>query len=418
MINHLFTLKIFIVLLAFALTSCKKDRVYDNPIDPNKEEAKDTSGSTSSTSGSTGSPTGDENPVTPTESVVKPGTVYNFAKYFSVTPDGCGNTDNVAVFDSGTGLLILVKANCGTRNHVYLLKTNYEGTAEASPSLVTTDCNSGTTGVSSFAADKGNSGILLAYVCSLSSSSYQTKMVIIDLDGQIGTPSTYETSTGNRTYVMAWNSTANSFGLARSGVFQRFDGIGQTIGGPVPFSGYNEADRISTNKGNWYIYSNCSTSIINQNATLGCDNKNFNFDLEGRGCSGGFASGSETFIGFKSYSSGTGTWVGQIAIDESGCLGVGDVEMSDDINNIAAQNIHGSLNLNSEIGTFFISDYSKLMMVTYPRVGSFNVYAVSSISGFTELSVARFTLIQKKIYAAFAKDDVGYVSYSTEETPD
>ena len=394
---------------------CGKGYQFNNPVDPacqdNSNSSACTTSSTQATSGGdSGSPTsGGTNTSTSSPSSNLSGTVYNFVNSFNVTPTGCSGVGKVQVFDNGSDLMIFFLATCSSRPHVYAYRASYAGVASTSPAMMTSDCNTGTTGITDFAADKGPDTYLLAYVCGVSSSSYVTKVMTVSKSVVAGLSATYETSTQAYPYQLAWNSSSNTFGLAGAGAFQRFNQSGGAAGGPVTLSDTAYPNVFQVVDGQWLMtdYNNKLTTISSSGA-VGC-----NVDA-------GFTSSTLLFSGsdqvVEIWSDGS---IAAQHIVPTTCLPTGAVSTTARLTNQGtAYKIRGGLLLSSSIGSTLFSNGKAVILATYSRSDPFTLYAENSVVGFsTNLSRAEYKTIQNKIYVTCAKDGVGYVTYSTESVP-
>jgi hypothetical protein len=414
------------VCLSLATLSCgPTDREFSNPLDPKCKKKED--GSTKECydpqAASAGSPSGTEIKSTVVTASTVPGATYNFVNSLNATPQGCSEVGKVQVFDNSTGLMVFVSAKCSDRTHVYALKTNFGGVANSSPVMMSTDCNTGSTGITSFAAEKGDSGYLLAYTCKTTSTSYVTKVAAITIDAVASMPITIETTSSDYNYQMAWNESARTYGLARMGRFQRINSAGATVGGPLSLSATYDVDQFVVDSGTWLIAQQSGNhndrsrfSTVSSSGVLGCNQvqpRGYNY----RG----------TFEIFSGLSKGVGFFNGGLEnydINSTTCQISGDSSSTFKINQLEdaftnyGKTGGGSALLNSAIGSVLFTTRNALLFVTYPRSETFQILSEMSIAGFnTSLKHSTAKVIQNKVYISFVKDSIGYVVWSDESVP-
>lgn len=412
---------ISVFLLACLALACSADYAFDNPVDPECKN-KDNPSACTATTGSAGTATSSSGPGAPSGSETSTssgtttttnavaGSVYNFVNSFSVTPSGCSKVGKVQVFENGTELMIFVLATCSDRAHVYAYKASYAGVASSTPIMLTSDCNSGTTGINDFTVDKGPNNYLLAYVCKISSSSFVTKVATVSTTVNIGTSTTYETLSTAKGYRLAWNSSSNTFGLAKSGVFQRFNESGSTAGGPVTLNSVYPK-QFDVVDGQWLIvdYYYYATTI-SPSGTLGCDKVN---------TLAKFGGGLMAFHGTQKIILMKDGYLASQDIVPSTCITIGDRSDYVKLTNIGnSLDIRSNSLLNSTIGALLFTNGKGLILATYPRLGTYKIHAENSVAGYTEtMNSAEVKVIQSKLYVAYDKDGAGYVSYSNETVP-
>jgi len=351
------------------------------------------------------------------------GTVFDFNNTFSITPSGC-TVSGANSFDTGTDLRHFVLANCGARSSVYTFKTSYVGTGATTPVNLSSDCASGVTGVRSFNVDKGASSYLVLYVCNPSGGTTSTKVLALADDGTPGTVREYETmETGG--YQMAWNSTAGTYGVTKTGRFQRFNESGIAAGGSIVIANNNKGSFVSN--GNWIVIadkgSGLGCSKISSSGTLQCDQAVVTSDSRYFG--GGLTGSSPRVIGVDSY----GRW-GSYSINLASCVGTLDFDYVTATNEpVVFSSLYGAFYisnyrkgygapaLSETIGTYLYKSSESLIFATFDLAGS-KIYSEAAVTGYrTALNTASIKIIQNKLYVAYDKDGGGYVSYSTQAVP-
>lgn len=377
--------------------------------DPNAGSGPGAPSGTESRSSGSGSPT------------LREGAVYNFSNTFAVTPSGCSAVDKVEVFGRDSRLVIFVKANCGSRSHVYSYQASYAGISQSSPVLISGSCNSGSVGVKNFAVDQGNAGFLLAYTCQPSSGSVVTYVAPLDGDGQAAAAVTVETG-HSENYAMLWNADAGVYGLARSGYFQRYTEAGVAVGGPISLAAGTILDaRIFSSS--WYFYSQSPQTLpfaskVNKQGTLDCagayrNDTGYNVFLP---------LSENMFLSFSPNSNGGyGAGVNRRPMSAGDCSpGLSDLSKSIQPKNYSySDNLaFQTLSLSSGMSALLYKTRSSLMLMTVPVIDTFEIYGESSVAGFTSsLNHASARTIDGRIYVAYDKDGAGYISYGSEAIP-
>ncbi len=448
-INQSKNLKFYILCIVFVSFSCQqKDRKFDNPQDPNRDpeksittstinktdgssgENEDTSSTdstvtTSKTSGGSGgnndTSSTDSTVTNPDDSVEEnicltgncnppEGTSFDFSNTFSVTPAGCTQAKRVRVFDTGSDLMVFINVLCSDRHQVYSIGLNYDGVQTRAPALLTSDCNTGTDGVTDFEVDQGTNGYLLLYVCKTASSSYRAKVVPVGSNGSAGTSVLYETLTsGDEYYHVSWNSTGSTYGVIRPSQFQRFNESGSTVGGAITVGSSDEAE-LPVFGDKWFaVYrydGNTGCSKVASNGVLQCNNVSL---------------GSSYSYYYRLLNDSTAikadsnyNRIYRLSFNSSTCA-ISDESALASLTNVNISKVFNAISINSSIGALLYStNKNQLIMVTFPKSGSFVTYSESGVASFATLNSARMKIIHNKIYVAFDKDGVGYVTYSAE----
>jgi hypothetical protein len=394
--------------LAIALASaCGGDRKFNNPNDPNgtAEGGKD-SGTSDDPTGS--GPDGAGAGATPGAGgtcltgtcAPAAGTVFDFANAFKVTPTGCTGVGAVRLFDTGTDLRFFLQANCGQRNAVYTFTTTYTGANAANLALASADCNSAT-GTTGFAVDQGAAGYLVAYECKNGGSSYETRVVAVDATGSVGTSAVYETGTTSRSYFMAWNGTANAFGLARDGQFQRYASGGSAIGGPVAHAITGLGSAFAAG-GAWYLMNYYLCSRVNTSGALECNG--IQSSVNGRKVL--LDPAGPSVVSAESGRFATAT------VNPATCALTSDSSEVTPSN--ALDTALGALSLNGTYGAFTFKTQKSLVVTTFAK-GDGAIQSEASVAGYASaLGAADTKVIQGKIYVAYDKDGDAFASYSTQ----
>ncbi len=424
--------------------------VFNNSLDPRCTTGTTLLGSCGMGEGSAGTdkdspgaPTGTENKDTAGSTVADnapDGSQFNFSSQFSVTPQGCSKVDQAQVFDNGAGLMIFVKATCTDRAHVYGFTASYEGKADKAPLLITGECNTGTVGVKSFASDKGSDGFVVVYVCATTTSASSARIVHVSSGLVAETPTVLEAEPAGLTkYRMAWNDAASAFGLARTGQFQRLGSDGALIGGPISLKASSQINQLSVDGDKWLIthrsaesytdYYLTRYSSISASGILGCNavdvgiKNSRSADPRSTKFGAGILAGTSKLVHFAGrVNTGLADFLA-VDVDPVTCKETGDesqpVTLTSTIesgNGPAYQVLDGLL-INANIGAILFNNTKSLLLLTYPRAGTFQIYAEASIAGFTTLGSAESRIINDRLYVAFAKDGDGLVSYSSETLP-
>lgn len=393
-----------IATFSMVLGSCGSDRKFNNPDDPDNIKT--------GTTGAQNEP-GDDGTTNPDVSgsqcltlACSPpsGSVYNFSKSFAVGATGCSNIQKVRTFDTGTGLIIFYSANCGTRNHVYSTLSDYAGDGQTTPVLLSADCNSGSTGVKSYTIDKGTTGFLMAYECNPSSGSYTTRIVAINSGGSPTAVSTYESLTTSKSYIMAWNATASTFGLARAGQFQRYNESAVAVGGPIATNSQTLYQNF-VNAGNWFLindYSYAACSKINSAGSLLCNGINMTGTYK--------AAGAMATTLVNQYASSS---FNTFTINTTDCTATKDADGMNTTNTIVAS--FGAMQLNTSISAYLFKSANSLIFTTFTPT---QIYSENSVAGYsTSMGDAEAKVINTKVYVSYDKDGAGFVSYSAESVP-
>lgn len=206
--------------------------------------------------------------------------VVSFAKPVSLAPPGCTASD-LYVFDSGNGLVSFVQANCSGNSGLYASRISYTGERQSVPISIGDVCSSGTGGVARFSAAKGDSGYLLSVTCQVGQQSYSTYAVATDANGDHLSSRIVVAALSNADPVLvAWNAEAAVFGIARRGVFQRFDEDAAPLGGSVAVPASGSLTGLESYQGAWNVLQGASTIGMYENSycskmstvgTLQCD---------------------------------------------------------------------------------------------------------------------------------------------------
>jgi hypothetical protein len=393
-----------IATLSMILGSCGSDRKFNNPDDPDNTKTGTTGGQNEPADDETTNPDASA-PQCLTSACSPPsGSVYNFSKSFAVGATGCSNIQKVRTFDTSTGLIIFFSANCGTRNHVYSTLSDYAGNGQTTPVLLSTDCNSGSTGVKSYTIDKGTTGFLMAYECNPSSGSYTTRIVAINSGGSPTAVSTYESLTTSKTYIMAWNATASTFGLARAGQFQRYNESAVAVGGPIATNSQTLYQNFVSG-GSWYIINsiyNALCSKVSAAGSLLCNG----ITMTGTSRPGGAV--SSTFVNDSSSSS-----FNTYTINTTNCTATIDADLMKTSNSIIGS--FGALQVSTNISAYLFKSPNSLIFTTFTPT---QIYSENAVAGYTtSMGDAEAKVINTKVYVSYDKDGTGFVSYSAESVP-
>lgn len=418
--------RLIAVLALGLLCGCAKtEHKFDNPKDPNSDVAggggaasdKDPATGASTNTNDSGAPAPDGNSGASdtgtgaclTGACNPPaGSVYDFANSFSVTPSGCTNIAQVRVFDTGSKLLVFLRANCGSRDSVYSFETSYAGENIAPPALITSDCAG--TGVTSYDIDRGATGYLMVYECKTGGYSYTTRVVPVAVDGSAGTAAVYESGSSSRAYRIAWNSGANAFGVARAGQFQRFGENGATIGGPISVNGGGYSlTGLFVASSFWFVLNGGSSAFcskINSSGSLQCNA----VYMSGSGVPSGTLASQSRFISWNSGDFNTYT------INATDCTGTEDFAGLRPENTIS-KGFQG-LEIDASVSGHLYKTANSLIFAAFDPAGS-AIYSENSVTGYSSsLESAEARAIQGKVYVAYDRDGGGYVSYSTQTLPD
>ena len=335
------------------------------------------------------------------------GTVFDFANTFSITPTGCSGVSQVNMFDTGSGLLFFLRANCGMRYGIYSFTTSYSGGSMSSLNNIASDCLT-TAGAPLYTVAPGASGYLAAYECQQSTSSFTTSVVPVSASGVAGTPSLYETNSSSTRHSLAWNGVANAFGIAGYNKFQRLTAAGATVAGPIA-SGSANARFTMVSGGTWYIVSqqNDGTycSSVNSSGALQCNAVR----IDGGGALSVLPGPSNLTFAIDPY-------ISINVISSSDCTSSNVADMIRTSNSL-----HSMLSTVALAGNYAAVAFSSslntanaLVVATLDQ-SKLNVPSEASVTSYsTSLGGAKLAVVQNKLYLAYDKDGGGYVSYSTQ----
>ncbi len=405
-------MNVFAMIITLVLTAaCGTARKFDNPNDP--ENITEPSGATEGGNSPTGSGTHGEYCLLATCNP-SAGTVYDFQTSFTLTPAGCSSITNVKMFDTGSGLIFFFDANCGVRQSVYSLNSSYTGTPTGASTNLTADCTS-TTGINTWAIARGIGEYMLVYSCKASASQYDLKSIPVNFSGSPSSSVAVESLTSGPSLRVAWNGTANAYGLARDSGFRRLSTSGITVGGSIATTSY-PPKFMNVVSGNWILVSGYGLpnlkycSKINSSASLQCNQVSIGYAealLDGKIL---LSSYDHSHDGLRQHS-----------LDLAGCT-ASDGNTNAGITNAVSSvgGILDAVSLSSSLGAAsWLTTSSKALIIgVFSKTNTVNIYSEASVANYTTaITDVNTQIIQNKIYVAYAIDGNVRVSYSTQNVP-
>lgn len=438
---------LFASIVTIIVLACGVGKPLDNPADPECSTASTADSSSTDTSTSdcfggtvstTTSSTGEVTTVTETSTNVgggittktstststsgstTPAVSFNFNSNKNITPSSC-EVSQTQIIDVGDGILVFVLGSCsGARAQGYVAKSDY-GLSSTLNYTQFTDCAQGSTGGLDFAADGSSTGALAVYQCQAQSSySYDIKAIPISTSGTPGTAISYTNFSTNSYSIyhehVVWNSTAQVFGMAMYGKFQRFDQNGNPVGGAVTLSNGKIVDLIVSN-GSWYALSSSSSDSPYDSTYCTVLSSSGVSLANGVALSNSYAARLDSDL-FSISSAGpyaiNSANVSQVCARDTSS---NNVDLS---GSVQVRRLLNIIKLSSSFGASLFTmgtstSSTTLNLSVFSRSDVLSIISTSSVANITSMNYAHASVINNKLFVFYDDNKSAHVAISSEE---